>query len=84
MYVFMYVEIFTPPSPINLAFLTPSPTIETPSQGPKRVPKHKRRRIQLVNYLDYHGAHGKQKTRTQHIKFRVKPFKYSIGEEEED
>ena len=80
----MYVEIFTPPSPINLAFLTPSPTIETPSQGPKRVPKHKRHRIQLVNYLDDHGANGKQKTRTRHNRFRVKPYKYSMGEEEEE
>ena len=67
----------SPPPRLNPASLTPSPTVETPSQAPKR----KRRRIQFVNYLDDHGAHGKQKKRTRHKKF--KPHKYSMGEEEE-
>ena len=35
-----------PPLTLNPGLLTPSPTVETPSQGPKR----KRRRIQFVNY----------------------------------
>ena len=44
-------ESLTPPPPLNPAFLTPPPTVETPSQqGPKR----KRRRIQFLNYLDDH------------------------------
>ena len=67
-------ESSTPP-----AFLTPPPTVETPSQGPKR----KRRRIQFVNYLDDYNAHGKQRKRTQHKKFRVRPYKYSMGEEDD-
>ena len=41
----------TPPAPLNPSFLTPPPTVETPSQGPKR----KRRRIKFVKYLyDHH------------------------------
>ena len=52
-------ERLTPPPPLNPAFLTPPPSVETPSQqGPKR----KRRRIQFVNYLDDHKAHAKQLT----------------------
>ena len=50
-------ESLTPPPPLNPAFLTPPPTVETPSQqGPKR----KRRQIQFQNYLDDHKSHGKQ------------------------
>ena len=72
-------ESLTPPPPLNPAFLTPPPTVETPSQqGPKR----KRRRIQFVNYLDDHKAHGKQLRKRRHKKF--KPYKYSMGEEDED
>ena len=37
-------EGFTPPPPLNPAFLTPPPTEETPSQ---QEPKRKRRRIQF-------------------------------------
>ena len=51
-----------PPLPLNPAFLTPPPTVETPSQGSKR----KRRGIQFVNYLDDHNAHGKQRKRARH------------------
>ena len=41
--------------PLNPAFLTPPPTVETPSeQGPKR----KRRRIPFLNYLDDHKSHA--------------------------
>ena len=72
-------ESSTPPLTLNPAFLTPPPTVETPSQGPKR----KRRRIQFVNYLDDHNAHGKQRKRTRHKKFRVRPYKYSMGEEDD-
>ena len=70
----------SPPPPLNPAFLTHPLTVETPSQqGPKR----RRRRIQFLNYLDDHNAHGKQlRKRTRHKKFRVKPYKYSMGEEE--
>ena len=64
---------------IHPAFLTPSPKVETPSQ----VPKRKRRRIQFVNYLNDHNAHGKQRKRTRHKKFRVRPYKYSMGEEDD-
>ena len=72
-------ESLTPPPPLNPSFLTPPPTVETPSQqGPKR----KRRRIQFVNYLDDHKSHGKQLKKHRHKKF--KPYKYSMGEEEED
>ena len=73
-------EIFPPPPPLNPAFLTPPPTVETPSQqGPKR----KRLRIQFVNYLDVdHNAHGKQLRKRRYKKF--KPYKYSMGEEDED
>ena len=73
-------ESLSPPPPLNPAFLTHPLTVETPSQqGPKR----RRRRIQFLNYLDYHNAHGKQlRKRTRHKKFRVKPYKYSMGEEE--
>ena len=71
-------ESSTPPLPLNPAFLTPPPTVETPSQGPKR----KRRRIQFVNYLDDHNAHGKQRKRTRHKKFRVRPYKYSMCEDD--
>ncbi|CAH3173279.1 unnamed protein product [Porites lobata] len=49
----------------------------------KGSPKRKRRRIQFVNYLDDHNAHGKQKKRTRHKKFRVRPYKYSMGEEDD-
>ena len=52
-------ESSTPPLPLNPPFLTPPPTVETSSQGPKR----KRRRIQFVNYLGDHNAHGKQRKR---------------------
>ena len=74
-------ESFTSP-PLNPAFLTPSPTVETtPQQGPKR----KRRRIQCLNYLDDHNAHGKEmRKRSRHKKFRVKSYSYSMGEEDED
>ena len=72
-------ESLTPPPPLNPALLTPPPTVETPSQqGPKR----KRRRIQFVNYLDDHKAHAKQLKKRRHKKF--KPYKYSMGEEDED
>ena len=72
-------ESFSLSPPLNPSFLTPPPTAENPSQGPKR----KRRRIQFVNYLDDHNAHSKQRKRTRHKKFRVKPFKYTMGEEED-
>ena len=73
-------ESLSPPPPLNPAFLTHPLTVETPSQqGPKR----RRRRIQFLNYLDDHNAHGKQlRKRSRHKKFRVKPYKYSMGEEE--
>ena len=72
-------ESLTPPPPLNPAFLTPPPTVETPSQqGPKR----KRRRIQFLNYLDDHNAHGKQLRKRPHNKF--KPYKHSMREEDED
>ena len=72
-------ESLTPPPPLNPALLTPPPTVETPSpQGPKR----KRRRIQFLNYLDDHKSHGKQLKKRRHKKF--KPYKYSMGEEDED
>ena len=67
------------PLTLNPGFLTPPPTVEIPSPGPKR----KRRRIQFVNYLDDHNAHGKQRKRTGHKKFRVRPYKYSMGEEDD-
>ena len=71
-------ENLAPPPRLNPAFLTPPPTVETPSQqGPKR----KRRRIQFVNYLDDHKAHAKQPRKRRHKKF--KPYKYSMGEEDE-
>ena len=72
-------ESSTPPLTLNPAFLTPPPTVETPSQGPKL----KRRRIQFVNYKDDHKAHGKQRKRTRHKKFRVRPYKYSMCEEDD-
>ena len=72
-------ESSTQPLTLNPAFLTPPPTVETPSQGQKR----KRRRIQFVNYLDDHNAHGKQRKRNQHKKCRVRPYKYSMGEEDD-
>ena len=51
-------ERFTPRPPLNPAFLTSPPTVETPSQGPKR----KRRRFQFVKYLDDdNDAYVKQK-----------------------
>ena len=72
-------ESLTPPSPLKPALLTPPPTVETQSQqGPKR----KRRRIQFVNYLDDHKAHAKQLKKRRHKKF--KPYKYSMGVEDED
>ena len=62
----------TPPSLLNPAFLTPPPTVETPSQpGPK--PRSR------VNYLDDHETHAKQLRKRRHKKF--KPYKYSMGEE---
>ena len=73
-------ERLTPPPPLNPAFLTPPPTVETLSQ---QDPKRKRRRIQFVNYLDDHKAHAKQLRKRRHKKF--KPYvKYSMGEEDED
>ena len=51
-------ESLTPPPPLNPAFLTAAPTVETPSQ---QGPKCKRRRIQFVNYLDDHKAHSRTK-----------------------
>ena len=71
-------ESFTLSPPLNPAFLTPPPTVETPSQ---QCPKCKRRRIQFVNYLDDHKAHAKQPRKRRHKKF--KPYKYSMGEEDE-
>ena len=51
-------ESLTPPPPLNPAFLTSPPTVETPSQGPKR----KGRRFQFVKYLDdVNDAYDKQK-----------------------
>ena len=71
-------ESLTPPPPLHPAFLTPPPTVETPSQhGPKR----KRRRIQFLNYLDDHKSHSKQLKKRRHKKFN--PYKYSMGEEED-
>ena len=62
----------TAPPSLNPYFLTPPSTVETPSQAPKR----KRRRIQFVNYLDDDDdAHGKQKRRANHTKFRAQPYK---------
>ena len=74
-------ESLTPPIPLNPTFLTPPPTVQTPSQqGPNR----KSRRIQFVNYLDDHKAHGKQlrKRRKEPFKPLVqmeKPFHSFIG-----
>ena len=70
----------TAPPSLNPYFLTPPPTVKTPSQAPKR----KRRCIQFINYLDDDDdAHGKQKRRTSHTKFRAQPYKknykYSKG-----
>ena len=60
-------ESLTPPPPLNPAFLTPPPTVETPSQqGPKR----KRCRIQFVSYLDDHKVHAKQLRKRRHKKFK--------------
>ena len=51
-------ESSTPPPAVNPAFLTPPPTVKTPSQAPKR----KSSRIQFVNYLaDINGDHGKRR-----------------------
>ena len=72
-------ESFTPPPSLNPAFLTPPSTVETPSQqGPKR----KRHRIQFLNYLDDHKPHVKQLRKRRHKK--LKPYKYSMGEKDED
>ena len=71
-----YKESLTPAPPSNPAFLTPPPTVETPSQ---QAPKQKRRRILFVNYLDDHEAYGKQLRKRRHKKFN--PYKYSMGEE---
>ena len=72
-------ESLTPPPSLNPAFLTPPPTVKTPSQqGPKR----KRRRIQFPNYLDDHKSHGKQLKKRRHKKF--KPYKYSMNEDEDE
>ena len=65
---------------LNPYFLTPPPTVETPSQ----TPKGKRRRIQYINYLDDDDdSHGKEKRRASHTKFRAqrckKNYKYSKG-----
>ena len=62
----------TPPPLLNPAFLTPPPTVETPSQ---QGPKPRRR----VNYLDDHKTHAKQLRKRRHKKF--KRYKYSVGEE---
>ena len=72
-------ESSTPPLTLNPAFLTPPPTVETLSQAPKRISG----RIQFVTYLDDHNAHGKQRKRKRHKKFRVRPYKYSMGEEDD-
>ena len=75
-----YKESITPPSPLNPTFLTPPPTAGgTRSQ---QAPKRKRRRIQYVNYLADHKVHGKQLRKRRHEKF--KPYKYSMGKEDED
>ena len=67
-----YKESLTPAPPSNPAFLNPPPTVETLSQ---QAPKRKRRRIQFVNYLDDHKAHGKQLRKRRDKKF--KPYKSS-------
>ena len=74
-----YKESITFPLPSSPAFLIPLPTLETPSQ---QDPKRKRRRIQLMNYLNDQKAHGKQLRKRRHKKFT--PYKYSMGEEDED
>ena len=75
-------ESLTPPPPLNPAFLTPPTTVETPSTPSQQGPKCKRRRIQFVNYLDDHKAHAKQLRKRRQKKF--KPYKHSMGEEDED
>ena len=67
-------QSLTPPPPLNPAFLTPPPTVETPS---RQGPKSKRRRIQFLNDLDDHTSHGKQLKKRRHKKF--KPYKYSMA-----
>lgn len=58
----------TSPPFLNLKFLTPPPTVETPSPSRKR----KRPRTQFVNYLDdVDDAYGKQKRRAWHKRFRA-------------
>ena len=43
------------------------------------------RRIQVLNYLDDRNTHGKQlRKRSRRKNFRDKPYKYSVGEEDED
>ena len=74
-----YKESLTPAPPSNPPFLTPPPTVETPSQ---QAPKRKRRRLQFVNYLDDHEAHGKRLRKRRQKKFN--PYRYSMGEEDED
>ena len=73
-------ERLTPPPSLNAALMTPPLTVKTPSQ---QGPKGKRRWIQFLNYLDDHNVHGKQvRKRSRRKKF--KPYKYSVGEEDED
>ena len=60
-------ESLTPPLPLNPTFLTPPPIVETPLQ---QGPNHKRRRVQFVNYLDDHKAHGKQLRKRRRKKFK--------------
>ena len=68
-------EGFTAPTSLNPYFLTPPPTVGSPSQAPKR----KRRRIQFINYLDDDDdAHGKQKRRAGHTKFRAQPYQKKL------
>ena len=56
----------------NPSILTPHPTVETPSQGPKR----KRRPTHFVNYLDDNDSQ-KQRKQTRRQRYRAELYKYS-------
>ena len=66
-------------TPLNPTILTPPPTVETPSQAPKR----KRRRIYFVNYLDDDANYRKQRKQTRRYRYRAEPYKYSKDKDDD-
>ena len=59
------------------------PDSSSHSWNPITRPEAQKASDSICNYLDDHNAHGNQRKRDRHKKFRDRPYKYSMGEDDD-